>query len=353
MGEVTNIGWTVHTGSPTLGCTKVSDECTNCYAWVLALSRMEHIFRQAYRKAGFADWETRAVWGDKAVRVVTKGFWKDAYRLNAKAARAGKPEPWFPSLMDWLDLMPAGVIDQDGNNLEPVAVLADFLRVVMNNRWLVWQLLTKRPQNFEPLLESVIVHLHATMPEDWEELADWVGAWLNGNPPAHVWVGVTCGVEKEWERLEKLKRIPAAIRFVSVEPLLEDLELLLKDELSAWACRECGSFNVDTEVQVAPGDVGTYKCNACGYMGGGEDAAVKPLIDWVIIGCESDGHKVGRESARYSARALRLIVECKEAGVKCYHKQMPVNGRVSTEMKEWPEAYRVREFPEIHLPSED
>lgn len=348
MGEITGIGWTMHTGSPHLGCTKVSDECTNCYAWKLARGRMERLFREAYRKAGIGNWETCAVWGDKAVRVVTKGFWKEAYRLNNKAARAGQPELWFPSLMDWLDEMPAGVIDQDGNWLTRTKVLADFLRVVMETEWLVWQLLTKRPENWRSALEVVVVYLLRGKPEGYEELVHWISEWLDGRPPVNVWLGVTCGVEAAYGRMTKLKELPAVVRFVSVEPLLEDLELLIDGELSGWACRECGSFNVDTDVRTEEGT--GYQCGDCQYFGDGEEAAWKPLIHLFIIGCESNGERVGRESWVYPQRALKLIRECQAAGVKCFHKQMPVNGRVSTTMKEWPAEFQVQEMPPVVPP---
>jgi protein gp37 len=67
---------------------------------------------------------------------------------------------------------------------------------------------------------------------------------------------------------------------------------------------------------------------------------------FVIIGCEQlPGHKPGRFADGYADAALSLIRQCREAGVSVFHKQMPINGRVSGDPSEWPEDLRVREFP--------
>jgi protein gp37 len=63
-----------------------------------------------------------------------------------------------------------------------------------------WLILTKRPQLIPPRL-----------PQDWGE------GWR------HVWLGTTCGVRKSYPRLDALREIPAAVRFISAEPLLESL----------------------------------------------------------------------------------------------------------------------------------
>jgi protein gp37 len=63
-----------------------------------------------------------------------------------------------------------------------------------------WLILTKRPQ----LVPS-------RLPKDWGE------GW------PHVWLGTTCGVKKSYPRLDALREIPAAVRFISAEPLLESM----------------------------------------------------------------------------------------------------------------------------------
>lgn len=66
MSETTNIEWANHTGGPWMICSKVSEGCRNCYAMLLMLLRLGPLVRKAYKAAGFADWETRPIWGEKA-----------------------------------------------------------------------------------------------------------------------------------------------------------------------------------------------------------------------------------------------------------------------------------------------
>lgn len=150
-----SIEWTEQTGGPFLVCTEVSPGCANCYARELMQNRLKGIVRCAYKAAGFADWETRPVWGKTAPRVVTKGFWRNARAVNRLAVKEGVRVKWFPSMIDWLDEMPAGIIDQDGKCLDPLDVLAVFLRLVAETPSIDWQLLTKRPENFWPRMEAV------------------------------------------------------------------------------------------------------------------------------------------------------------------------------------------------------
>ena len=62
------------------------------------------------------------------------------------------PEPWrvFPSMIDWLDKMPAGVIDQEGHRLKQHEVLGRFLRLIYDTPYLTWLLLTKRASLWRP-----------------------------------------------------------------------------------------------------------------------------------------------------------------------------------------------------------
>ncbi|HEY1056188.1 MAG TPA: DUF5131 family protein [Emticicia sp.] len=80
----------------------------------------------------------------------------------------------------------------------------DVIRKTPHN---TWQILTKRP-------ERILEHL----PKDWGE----------GYP--NVWLGVTVEDQKSFNRVEILSKIPSALRFISAEPLLEDVDFLITDE---------------------------------------------------------------------------------------------------------------------------
>jgi hypothetical protein len=74
--------------------------------------------------------------------------------------------------------------------------------VIRRCRNLIWLVLTKRP-------ERIFDHL----PEDWDD----------GKNYPNVWLGVTCGERTAFERVDKLRKVNCAVRFLSCEPLLEDV----------------------------------------------------------------------------------------------------------------------------------
>ena len=335
MSEGTTIQWANHTGGSHFGCDPVSPGCVNCYAWKLAESRLEPLFRRAYKAAGFADWETRPVWGRNATRVLSKGFWKDAVRINKMHASRGSRGRWFPSMIDWLDDMPGGIIDLEGRKLEPAAVLADFLKLIHDTPNLDWLLLTKRPENWLKRLTAVWDEFH------WEDypgvehegsVTRFLRRWLSGEPPSNVWIGTSVeDQQRADERIPELLKIPAAVRFLSVEPLLGAVDLKIDNHCNETSC-SCAK------------------------------------IDWVIVGGES-----GAQARPCNVEWIRGVVkQCQSAGVACFVKQVgtrpvcdcsmavesfssnccehfpfPIRHPKGGDMAEWPEDLRVREFPKI------
>jgi protein gp37 len=248
-------------------CSMVSHGCTNCYAMVLMLTRLGPIIRKAYRLAGFDDWATRPIWGEKATRVLSKGFWANARRINAAHAKAGTRGRWFPSMIDWLDLMPAGIIDQDGNKLDPIAVLADFLNLIADSPDLDWLLLTKRPELcFDRINAATRCPNYKASGRLWN---------LAGCVPHNVWIGVSVEDQKRAdERIPLLLQIPAKVRFLSVEPLLEPIRI--------------------------------YDALRCDVP-----------IHWVIVGGES-----GKDRRDCGVDAICDVArQCVAAGVPCFVKQ--------------------------------
>lgn len=205
MSEKTNIELATHTASPWFGCSRVSAGCVNCYAEALTLQR------------GWAGW------GDSSPRVRSKGFWKDAYRYNRAAAKAEKEnldtclnmefyQPlvrprMFTSLMDWLDPK------------APIEWLADFLRVIHDCQNLDWLLLTKRPELFLDRTRAAIACARGLSKPGPDE----VEAFYN---PDNVWMGVTVeNQEMADKRIPELLKIPARIKWLSIEPLLGPIDL--------------------------------------------------------------------------------------------------------------------------------
>jgi hypothetical protein len=73
-------------------------------------------------------------------------------------------------------------------------------RVIRDCKNLIWLLLTKRPERIEK-----------HRPEDWDTHFN------------HCWLGTTCGCRRSYERVNKIREIPCSRRFLSIEPLLEDI----------------------------------------------------------------------------------------------------------------------------------
>lgn len=167
MGERTLISWANHTLNFWMGCTEISAGCKNCYAKT-AMTRYGRDF-------------------SKVLRTKT---WADAFKWQARAAAAGKVETVFTC--SWSDFF------------HPYADAwrAEAWEVIRACPNLHFQILTKRA-------ERMPRHL----PPDWGE----------GYP--NVWLGVSVESREYLWRLDYLRQVPARVRFVSAEPLLEDLEL--------------------------------------------------------------------------------------------------------------------------------
>lgn len=174
MGENTNIEWAHHTCNFWIGCTKVSPECERCYAETLAK---------------FHGW---AKWGAKQPRHKTAPATVNNLRKWNRAAEAAgeRHRVFINSLSDTFDKeVPQSYRD----------AIFDY---ALETPFLDYLLLTKRPENFEEMIP----------------LSFW--------PGENIWGGVTVGVRKSMERIEYLRKSPFRIKFLSIEPLLEDLGTL-------------------------------------------------------------------------------------------------------------------------------
>jgi protein gp37 len=165
----TLIGWCHHTINFWLGCNRAdSAECEGCYA------------------------EAQMTLRGKNFNVLrpTREAWYEAERLDASAKARNTHELVFTcSLSDFFH-QGADIWREEAWD------------VIRRCRNLVWLILTKRPQR-------ILEHL----PADWDE----------GRGYPHVWLGTTCGTKRSFGRVEELRKIPCALRFLSCEPLLEDI----------------------------------------------------------------------------------------------------------------------------------
>jgi len=237
MGKNSGIAWTDHTFNPWHGCVEVSEACDNCYAreWDARFINPE----------GSQPTMREAHWGKTAPRrFFGEAHWREPLRWNKEAGSTGKRTLVFCASM-------ADVFESDREDLlTPRQMLFDLIEKTSN---LTWLLLTKRPHNIKKMLRPSLV-----------------GA-------ANIWLGTTVESPAYLWRAERLvEHSLAHVRFVSMEPLLES-------------------------VNIAP------------YL----SKANEPGIDWVIAGCES-----GTNSRITSADAYRdLRDSCKDRDVPFFLKQ--------------------------------
>lgn len=173
------------------------------------------------------------------------------------------------SLGDWLD------------NEVPAEWLADLLDLIRRTPNLDWLLLTKRIGNWRSRLQSA----RASVAGAGESIAlrDFIENWLNDIPPPNVWIGATVCNQAEADRdVSKLLRVPAAVRFLSIEPMLGPIDLR--------------PF---------------FAANDLRRIDGG------PALDWIIVGGESGTE--ARPMHPEWARSLRD--QCALSGVPFLFKQ--------------------------------
>lgn len=270
MAQGTKIEWTDATWNPVVGCSRVSEGCRHCYAE-----------RMAGRLASM---------GHKQYQSVIQG-----HRWNAKT-----------TLVD-------SVLEQPLNWRKPrrvfVCSMSDLFHETVPFDWIdrvfavmalcpqhTFQVLTKRPEraaewyeyavnldNFQEELDRLTLLVEGE-PFAYRQVAD--GDW----PINNVWLGTSIeNHQAADERIPHLLRCPAAVRWLSVEPMLGPVCL---GDIEMWRSEDAGVL--------AP-------CSA-----------PQMDIDWVVIGCESGP---GRRPMDL-AWARDVIRQCDAAGVPVFVKQL-------------------------------
>lgn len=278
MSQQSNIEWTDATWNPVRGCVKVSPGCANCYAETFA-ERFRGVNGHPYEQ-GF---DLRLV-PEKLLEPLS---WK-------------KPRRVFVNSMS--DLFQDGV---------PWAFIEQAFDVMQQTPQHTYQVLTKRAENMRLFAE-------------W-----W--AFHHDGPLANVWLGVS--VENQRfadERIPLLLHTPAAVRFISAEPLLGAVRL----DKFLW--------------DYSPTRAAGYE-----YLAAKENER----LHWVIVGGES-----GHGARQFHVEWARSIVEqCFAARVPVFVKQLGADARDESKHStmgrlflrsrkggdpdEWPADLRVREFP--------
>ena len=256
MSDNSKIEWTDHTFNPWWGCARVSPACRFCYADTLA-SRWGH---EIWRRKG-------------PRRMLSEQNWRHPLKWNRDAERAGVPAKVFCASM-------ADVFEDHPQVAEPRKRLWGLIEATP---WLRWQLLTKRPENVAGMVP-------------------WGDSW-----PSHVWLGTSVENQRYAdERIPILLRLPAAVRFLSCEPLLGPVNLIGQGGNLAGPC----FYALPDPPEHDDGDP------ACQDHGAGQCSRCR-FVDWVIAGGES-GPKA-RPSHPDWFRSLRD--QCVTAQIPFFFKQ--------------------------------
>lgn len=297
---MSNIEWTSATWNPVVGCTPVSPGCLNCYAATMA-RRLEAMGRREYAPRGGV--HLAEVRGGRAVF---------AGVVRCLPERLGAPLAWRKPKMIFVNSM---------SDLFHESVPYEFVDRVFAVMALcpqhTFQVLTKRPERMAEYIDpdrhgAGMGHRLAVCAREvvgrtpvWpgggrvEQARDYFDEH-NGVLP-NVWLGTSVERQAEAdERIPHLLRCPAALRFLSCEPLL-------------------GPIDLDAStITVAPGFFGSClrwhhrgKCH--------EDEGVDyPTIGWVIVGGESGP----RARPCHIEHIRRIVDQCKAARVPCFVKQL-------------------------------
>lgn len=368
MGQETKINWTSildtagneisgSTFSPWEGCAKVSAGCANCYA-----EGQHNLYFSALKGEG----QPGTCWGVSAPRLArAEAYWKAPLRWNALAQAAqtagletSRRRVFCASMADVFEDQPAasrahagtfGTVPTGNGSTRRVrfvdiaAERLRLLRLIYETPALDWLLLTKRPGNIVPALEAAHNTLAGIALRDLTEADDalmgWLYRWLHGiQAPVNVWLGTSVEHQQAAdERVTALLDAPAALHFLSCEPLLGpvDLTALPRPYDAHPDSYPVGRFDA-LDGRWHPID-------------GFEPGYVRSRINWVIVGGES-GPRARLQEADW-VRSLQD--QCRQAGVPFLFKQMGtvwsknLNGtdKHGAKLDEIPAEFQVRESP--------
>lgn len=306
MADTSKIEWCDSTFNPWIGCTKIGPGCDHCYAERHMDKRLGKARWGAGNprvRTGDANWRQPLRWNARPFVQCTGCGWRGEWATNGSLAccpdcvrpesamQAARRRVFCASLADVFD------------NEVPERWRRDLFRVIAETPHLDWLLLTKRIGNAGQML------------------ADATGSRTPWN---NVWIGATVVNQAEADRdVPKLLRVPARVRFLSIEPMLGPVDLNQTHGGTRWigGQRGCGGTH-------------RHSGDPTGHDHGGSTKRVigdprQPHhhhddrcgsgIDWVIAGGESGPARTVRILHHQWARNLRD--QCAAAGVPFLFKQ--------------------------------
>lgn len=308
MAKYSRIEWTDATWSPATGCAPISEGCQNCYAR-----------RMANRLRGRCGYPK-----------------ENPFKVTLHPERLDEPLKWRKPRKVFVCSM-SDLFHPD----VPFDYITQVFDVMCSWRWPnkeaerigdeslledpghTYMVLTKRPERVQDWLQWLFEYWPGDSPVN-------VNLSAEGHFGRHIWLGVTAENQRRAdERIPILLQIPAAVRFVSIEPMLGPVDLTKINQGS------------DSWINALTGDwIGYHH-----YGGAWTVNNSYPRLDWVICGSESGPNR--RPAKIEWIRDLRD--QCKAAGIPFFLKQMEVDGKVvkmpELDGKIW------AQFPEVQYAS--
>lgn len=262
MSIKTQIEWTNATWNPVRGCSRVSEGCRNCYAEVQA-ARVNACQHGSGIPEGSAAYDGL---------LAKSGQWNGKIKLVPQALQ--QPLSWKEPRRIFVNSMS----DLFHENV-PDEFISQVFEIMALCPQHTFQILTKRP---ERMLNYFMCMSLAGAPE--RLFAAAAGRW----PLPNVWLGVSVEDQKTADaRIPVLFKVPAAIRWVSIEPLLGSIDL------------ERGGWSLLKPLKSPP------------------KRGIEGSLDWVVVGGESGAN--ARPMHPDWVRGLRD--QCAAAGVPFFFKQ--------------------------------
>lgn len=315
MSDSSNIEWTDATWNPVVGCSRVSAGCDRCYA-VGMTRRLEGMSKAGgFGLTGHRAENYRGLTIELPQVAIDRGVGVNGRHFNGEVRCV---ESALPIPLGWKK--PKRIFVNSMSDLFHPKVPFEFIDRVFAVMAMcplhTFQVLTKRPERMAEYLDRgpMAVKDAGLMTFGEEVVFRW--------PLPNVWLGTSCEDQAAAnERIPHLLRCPAAVRFLSCEPLLAQLKIL------PWL----------------------------------RHGPVFGKVDWVIVGGES-----GPGARRCDVSWIRSIIrQCADAGVPCFVKQLgghptesgsfeqktgPVCGmelrdRKGGDPSEWPHDLCVRQMP--------
>ncbi len=315
MGEKTKVEWCDHTFNGVRGCSKrrtprvIGDPsggfhpsgCDGCYAEAMSLRNPKLL----------------GVWGETGRRVLAlPAYWQEPHRWNEDACKAGRRARVFAYSLGDVYEDPVEELHEfcaahgSEPSVEDLRRAEENLGVCVEGRrklfelieqtpWLDWLMLTKRTENIldmaprswvEPPCRRCGHTIDAHTARECTKCSCTMLSYLSTDRvgwPQNAWQGTSISTQRDAdERIPLLTQVPASVRFLSMEPLLEPIDFYLPKPddtgpaLGLLSCPFCkgDGYGETGSLDVASNPI-TKTCRRCAGSGFG--------IDWLILGGES------------------------------------------------------------------